>query len=163
MIVLWPSSVRSFLPFWHALRNKSPALVGKLSKTMSYKLKNSPDYSFTMMWSFSITNELSIKIKTTLSSLSNLEYTFLCKQAARMHSFFLFLSLFSLLCPNEGKKKENRTHISQCSNKGCVMMTIFYFTYLKELPSHRQRKLLGREHAKDTYIMLTYQKWVLYL
>lgn len=99
---MWPYSVRSLLPFWHILRNKSSALLGKLSKTMSYKLRNSPDYSFTMMWSFSITNELSIKIKTTLSSLSNLEYTFLCKQAARI--VFFFLPLFPLLYPKEGEK-----------------------------------------------------------
>lgn len=56
------------------------------------------------MWSFSITSELSIEIKTTLSSLSNLEYTFLCKQAARVVFFFLF-PLFPLLYPKEGGKK----------------------------------------------------------
>lgn len=156
--------MRSLSPFWQALHNKSPALVGKLSKMMSYKLKNSPDYSFTMMWSFSITNELSIKIKTTLSSLSSLEYTFLCKRAVRIRSWFPFLSLFPLLYPNgwkEKKKKKQKTpqeknqtnpetkktqnkqtnpHNSQCRNKGYVFMIIFYFTNFKELLPHRQNK-----------------------
>lgn len=139
--------MRSLSPFWHTLHNKSSVLVGKLSKTMSYKLKNSPDYSFTMMWSFSITNELSIKIKTTPSSLSNLEYTFLCKQAARMHFFS-----FPALSKWRGEKGKKTTHNSQCSNKDYVLIINFYFTCFKELLSHRQRKLLVRGHAKGAYI-----------
>lgn len=149
---MWPYSVRSLLPFWHILRNKSSALLGKLSKTMSYKLRNSPDYSFTMMWSFSITNELSIKIKTTLSSLSNLEYTFLCKQAARI-VFFFSSSLPPPLSKGGGKSSP---HNSQCSNKDCVLMIFFYF---KQLPSHRQRKILVRGHTQVMYNILTYKKW----
>lgn len=43
-------------------------------------------------------------------------------------------------------------HGSQYSNKGCVLIIIFYFTYFKELLSHRQRKILVRGHTKDAYI-----------
>lgn len=123
--------MRSPLPFWHTLHNKSPALPGKLSRVMmSYKLRNSTDYSFTMMWSFSITNELSIEIKTTLRTLFKQDYVFLCRQAAIILFFFFTNSTFAffILGPfcSEHRITESYNGLSWTSSESILGSPIHY-------------------------------------
>lgn len=143
---------------WEAFRHFGKLCIINLSLWLANYQKQCPTswkihQIIPLLWCevFSITNELSIKLKTTLTSLSNLEYTFLCEQAARIHSFFFFFlfSPFFIQRSGEGKKKKTQ-HNSQCSNKGCVLM-IFDILLILRNHYHIDKENLWLEDMLKTH------------
>lgn len=120
---------------WEAFRHFGKLCIINLSLWLANYQKQCPTswkihQIIPLLWCevFSITNELSIKLKTTLTSLSNLEYTFLCEQAARIHSFFFFFlfSPFFIQRSGEGKKKNPNTIASAVTKAVFWWFLIFY-------------------------------------